>query len=274
MTAARPKIDLTRRTSFNNEAERYDRARPGYPDDLFGQIDALVGLAPGKKALEIGIGTGQATRHFLDRGIGVTGVDIGPEMLAVAARNFACRSCTLIHSAFEDFETAPGSFDLIYAAQSFHWVDSKTGYEKAARLLTESGALILIWSAKKHAPENETALDMIYSENTPSIRAKSEDRASSPFNTIIEAQEMLAAQRDLFPHVREVSSRWEQSYTAAEYIDLINTYSDHITLPDTEKSALSAAVSAWIESLGGTLSVPYETVAIVARKQAPAPAEE
>lgn len=150
MTAAVPVIDINRRTVFTGTAERYNRVRPGYPAKLFEKIDAIIGHTPGRTALEIGIGTGQATRHFLDRDMHVTGLDIAPDMLAIAAENLSGRSCSFVNSSFEDFDAGATRFDIIYAAQSFHWVDPKTGYDKAARLLKKSGVLVLIWNTKKH----------------------------------------------------------------------------------------------------------------------------
>lgn len=44
------------RRIFDEDAARYDRARPGYPAELFSRIPR------GSRVLEIGCGTGQATR--------------------------------------------------------------------------------------------------------------------------------------------------------------------------------------------------------------------
>ena len=46
---------------FDAVAERYDRVRPGYPAELFGELVALTGIGPGSRVLEVGWGTGKAT---------------------------------------------------------------------------------------------------------------------------------------------------------------------------------------------------------------------
>jgi ubiquinone/menaquinone biosynthesis C-methylase UbiE len=55
---------------FDAVARRYDRIRPGYPDEA---IDALIHLAEtrmGGEVLEIGAGTGQLSTALLARGYG------------------------------------------------------------------------------------------------------------------------------------------------------------------------------------------------------------
>ena len=63
------------RTSFNNVADIYHRIRPGYPPALF---DDIFGLLPARPhVLEVGPGTGQATRDLLARGATVRAIEIG-----------------------------------------------------------------------------------------------------------------------------------------------------------------------------------------------------
>src|SRR6266542_5110121 len=47
------------RETFNEAAELYDRARPGYPPALFDELAVLAGVGPGCRVLEIGCGTGR-----------------------------------------------------------------------------------------------------------------------------------------------------------------------------------------------------------------------
>ncbi|CAM5396715.1 hypothetical protein SMICM304S_10061 [Streptomyces microflavus] len=45
---------------FDEDAELYDRARPGYPPGLYDDLAELAGAGPGSRVLEVGCGTGQA----------------------------------------------------------------------------------------------------------------------------------------------------------------------------------------------------------------------
>src|SRR6187549_3838365 len=77
------------RVTFDEDAERYDRARPGYPTAVFDDLLALAGLGPGARVLEIGCGTGQATVPLAERGCEVVAVELGAQMAAVARSNLA-----------------------------------------------------------------------------------------------------------------------------------------------------------------------------------------
>jgi len=77
------------RSTFDEVPELYDRARPGYPAALFDDLIRDASLRPGSRVVEIGPGTGQATRALAERGLAVTAVELGPGLAAVARRNLA-----------------------------------------------------------------------------------------------------------------------------------------------------------------------------------------
>ncbi|MFF0791644.1 hypothetical protein [Streptomyces spiralis] len=47
---------------FDEVPELYDRVRPGYPDELFADLAGVTGLDETSSVLEVGCGTGHATR--------------------------------------------------------------------------------------------------------------------------------------------------------------------------------------------------------------------
>src|SRR5690242_3254327 len=65
---------MSRAQSFGAAARDYHRFRPGYPPEL---ADLVLAHADGPvvRALEIGAGTGKATRLFAERGVHVTAVE-------------------------------------------------------------------------------------------------------------------------------------------------------------------------------------------------------
>ncbi|GAB2606502.1 methyltransferase type 11 [Paractinoplanes abujensis] len=126
---------------FNDVPELYDRVRPGYPGALFDDLAALAGLHAGSPVLEVGAGTGQATRPLLDRGYAVTALEPGPDMAALARANTGAE---VAESTFEQWEAGSQRFDAVVAASSWHWVDPAVGWRKAHDVLRPGGRLALL----------------------------------------------------------------------------------------------------------------------------------
>src|SRR5437879_9154174 len=74
------------RETFDQAAELYDRARPGYPAAVFSDLAELACIGPGCRVLEIGCGTGQATVPLGERGGEIVCVELGANLAAVARR--------------------------------------------------------------------------------------------------------------------------------------------------------------------------------------------
>ena len=80
---------IRRRESFDEVAELYDRARPGYPQRLIDDLVALTDLDKRCRVLEIGSGTGQLTVPLAERGLSVVAVELGSSLAEIARRKLA-----------------------------------------------------------------------------------------------------------------------------------------------------------------------------------------
>ncbi|WP_250034815.1 class I SAM-dependent methyltransferase [Paractinoplanes maris] len=121
---------------FNEVPELYERVRPGYPDELFDDLAELAGLRPGSAVLEIGSGTGQATRSLVGRGYAVTALEPGEQMAAIARRKLAgSGGFHLETTTFEQWDARGAQFHALVAASSWHWVDPGAGWPKAHAVL-------------------------------------------------------------------------------------------------------------------------------------------
>ncbi|MFD5246804.1 class I SAM-dependent methyltransferase [Amycolatopsis sp. NPDC058340] len=77
---------------FNEVPELYDRVRPGYPDELFADLGAITGIGKTSSVLEIGCGTGQATRSLAALGCSVTAIEPGADMATLARERMSTLS--------------------------------------------------------------------------------------------------------------------------------------------------------------------------------------
>jgi hypothetical protein len=59
-------VTRERRATFDQAADLYDRARPGYPRALFDDLAELTGVGAGSRILEIGPGTGRLSSRRPD----------------------------------------------------------------------------------------------------------------------------------------------------------------------------------------------------------------
>jgi SAM-dependent methyltransferase len=74
---------------FDELAAEYDRHRPADPDELVDQACRVAGIGSGDRVLEVGCGTGQLTRSLLARGLHVTALEPGANLIALAKQNLA-----------------------------------------------------------------------------------------------------------------------------------------------------------------------------------------
>jgi SAM-dependent methyltransferase len=132
----------TRGPGFDAIAARYHALRPGYPDALVDEVLAFAGVSAPARLLELGCGTGQATRSFAARGHAILCLEPGPRLARTAARALAgFPSVSVRCVSFEDWPLEAGAFDLVYAAHAFHWLEPRERLPRSAAALRPGGAL-------------------------------------------------------------------------------------------------------------------------------------
>jgi SAM-dependent methyltransferase len=130
---------------FNEVPEIYDRVRPGYPDELFADLVALTEIEAGASVLEVGCGTGQATRSLAALGYLVTAVEPGAGMAALARQRISSFDHVDVEiSTFEEWDDRSRRFDVLVAASSWHWVDPSVGWPRAHDVLRPNGWIAVL----------------------------------------------------------------------------------------------------------------------------------
>ncbi|MBO3750053.1 methyltransferase domain-containing protein [Streptosporangiaceae bacterium NEAU-GS5] len=138
---------------FNEVPELYDRVRPAYPGELFADLVAITGLDERSPVLEVGCGSGQATRPLAALGRPVTAVEPGADMAALARRRLAdLPNVDIEISTFEEWDPRGARFDVLVAASSWHWVDPSIGWRKAHDVLNPGGWMALIGNVVVRRP--------------------------------------------------------------------------------------------------------------------------
>ncbi len=258
--------ERNKRTHFDEIVMNYDKVRWGYPDELFTDVLRYSGPEKGKRALEIGAGTGKATTPFLDAGYVITAVEMGANMAEFLMNKFKEHTnFNVITATFEDALLEEGRYDLIYAASAFHWVDAEIGCPKVFRLLKSGGTFALFRyntvpaNGEDLYEEIQSVYEKYYysyyiSNERPVRKTKEEFRNPSG---IYRGFRFEGLERYGFSEVTMKLYDASQTYGVDEYIALLDTYSDHRSLPDDNRAALYAGIKEAILRHGGHHKVDY-----------------
>ena len=130
---------------FGRWATDYVTYRTGFSGEFYSRIRAMeVGL-PGQRILDLGTGTGAVARGFAQVGCIVSGIDLTPAMLREARRLDLEAEVEIGYriGRAEDTGMEAGSWDVVSAANCWHWFDRPRAAAEARRLLVPGGALLI-----------------------------------------------------------------------------------------------------------------------------------
>jgi SAM-dependent methyltransferase len=228
------------KTTFDTAADIYHTARPTYPEQIFDDFVEMTGLRAGSSMLEIGCGTGRATVPLAKRGFRIVGVELGENLAAVARRNLeAYPSVKVVTAPFEEWDAEGERFDAVLAAQAWHWLDPQVRFVKATAVLKEGGVLAVLDA--EHAFPKDTdpffhEIQQVYDEISQDGPAH--DVWPPPPPEDVEDMRDDFEASGLFGEFQSRRYVWDVMYTADEYIDLLNTFSDHIASTPEQRDYL------------------------------------
>jgi len=163
---------------FDDRPDFYRRSRPPYPPDLWQRVRATGLVGPGRLALDLGAGTGQATGPLLAEGMEVVAVEPGGQLAVTLAATHP--NAQLLTSRAEDVDLAESAFDLVVAATSIHWMNLDVLLPKIQRWLKPGGRL-LVWrnvfggSSVATTPFRAIVEEIVARRSTPARTGNSED---------------------------------------------------------------------------------------------------
>lgn len=259
--------DRQLRHTFDREADLYEDARPGYPEALFDDIIRLSQIPAQGEILEIGCGTGQATRPFARRGYALHCIELGANLAAVARLNLApYPQVTITIGDFEQVPLKENHYDLAISATAFHWIDPGIGYPKITQALKPGGALALFWNKNVQTESSAgffQSVQDVYARLAPEL-ASNFPGLPHPDDIRLPVEREMA-QSGLFGPVSIKRYGWEQEYNSQAYIDLLSTYSDHLALDPQVRVGLLEGIREHIEThFGGRVVKEYLSLLFLA----------
>lgn len=255
---------MQRRGTFDSAAERYDRARPPYPPQLFQDLAAMADLEVGSRVLEVGPGTGQATVPLAERGYWVTAVDLGAELAAIASRKVAAYpNVEVVVADFEAWPLPDEPFDAVVSATAFHWIDPEIRVAKAAQALRPGGSLAIIETRRVPVGDEQLFADLWRCSQRidPTARPLRKMADDEPPESRAEVD-----RSGLFDHAAARRYEWIQAYTTVGYLDLLLTFSNVLALEPRPQSELLRCMASVIDRrLGGRIGEHIVNHLLVAR---------
>jgi ubiquinone/menaquinone biosynthesis C-methylase UbiE len=250
---------------FDETVLNYDKRRPNYGTELFKDVIKYAEITMDKSLLEIGCGTGQATEPFLKTKCKVTAVELGENLASYTREKFKIyENFNVVQSPFEDYECDDNKFDMLYSATAFHWIPEEVGYKKAYRIIKSGGTIALFWNRPSpNHKDNPVHLKIqsIYRELLPQWSDKITNPQDRPKYSSINKIEQYG-----FVNVEVKQYHNTRKMTGIEYIELLNTYSDHIALEESIKSLLFHSIRTAIEEFGNEIIINDTVELYLAKK--------
>ncbi len=242
------------RLSFNEAVAIYDEIRPSYPTELF---DELFQLLPGEpEIVEVGPGTGQATRDLVARGAWVHAIEIGPAMAAKLRSNLPSDHLRVSIGDFEHFDVAAASADAVFSASAYHWIAPPAQTGRPARLLRPGGAVAIVDLIQVSSPADLG----FFAAAQPIYERYGQGHTGPPAPTRERAEPAIRSAFEADGRFQRVTVRrydWDQTYGASAYRKLMLSYSGTQMMKESDQARLLDDMGSLIErDFGGRVTRP------------------
>lgn len=129
-------------TNFGEVAKSYAKSRNDLPDNLISSLNVRGIELEGKKAADIGCGTGVLTRKLAQSGAIITGVEPSEKLLELAKKENS--EIIFKKGSAEESGLESGVYDIVTVMRAWHWFDRENTIKEVKRLLKPEGILIVI----------------------------------------------------------------------------------------------------------------------------------
>ncbi len=219
------------RKVFDTIPEEFDRYRPKYSQELFDNLIAYAKIGPGKKVLELGPGTGQATDPVLDTGCEYHAIELGEHLCAKMKEKYGERAnFSIVNDDFITHDFGSQQFDMIYSAATIQWIPEAVAFSKTFSLLKEGGTLAMLATSGDYRSTNEA----LYQE------------IQKVYDSYFKPEKFYKDMKEPFDYKHATDYGYEdferrdfygeRSFSADEYVAFCGTHCDHIVIPEPYKS--------------------------------------
>lgn len=241
------------RLSFNQAVETYDQVRPSYPAELFDQLFALLPSEP--LVIEVGPGTGQATKDLLARGASVHAIEIGPAMAAKLRSNLGSERLRVTVGDFEVVDITSGA-DALFSATAYHWVSRPAQTDRPAALLAQGGTVAVVDLVQVRSPEDLG----FFAAAQPIYERYGQGHTGPPAPARRGVDPEISAVLKADPRFESVAVHrydWDQTYSASEYRKLMLSYSGTQMMDEPARLGLVDDMESLIrDEFGGLVTRP------------------
>lgn len=143
----------------------------------------------------------------------------------------------VIETRLEKWLPTGGPFALVFAATSWHWVDPAVRYRLAGEVLEPRGHLA-IWGAGHVIPHDGDPFFVEIQEIYDQIGESMPPEVPLPRPQELDDDSAEIVASGLFEIIDITQFDWGVVYDADSYIDLLNTFSGHIAMQDSQRDRL------------------------------------
>ena len=246
--------------TFDTVAEQYDMWRPTYVSELFDDIFMYSNISAQSNALEIGIGTGQATKPILKTGCNIIAVEIGKNLAELTRQKFKdYTNISIVNSSFQSFECKNESFDIVYSASAFHWIAEEEGYSKVYNILKTNGTFARFASHPYYNFEGQEELaekiQYIYFKHMPNPNGETSPKTMIRYAEEDAERRSAVAKKYGFSDIKTKIYYRDLVYSSDEYLNRLAIESDKIALDSHVRNQFLKEIKDVVDEYGGKIII-------------------
>lgn len=233
------------RKIFDSVPEEFDKWRSRYCDELFADVIEFSNLDASKTALEIGPGTGQATEPILKTGCSYMAVELGENLAEFIKNKFSTYpNFKIVNDDFVTYDLGQNQFDLVYSAATIQWIPEAISFPKVYDILKSGGAFAMFFTQSDYKSPNESLYAKIQEVYDDYFRPETKYTCRLNY---------FNAQNYGFADFEYRQYQQIKEYNADDYVSLISTHSDHLTLQEPYKTKFYTGIRDAIGAFGNKI---------------------